>query len=144
MFNRHRRNAVIGASFYIALERAVVVAMRMAAALRSGMRENWALTEWEQIALGCGFITLCHEQISVIVCALVYATRDEMTYQDWQVAVQKSPYLKEKRKQERERYRKWGVGVSWIMTVVQCFQIVVSCRWTNGTSDQANLVNGLR
>lgn len=142
--SRHRPGAVISASLYIALERTVVAALRMAGALRPGMRENWALIEWEQIALSCGFITLCHEQIFLIVCALVYATRDGVTYQDWEVAVQKSPDLKERRKEERARYRKWGVRIEWVMSAVQWFQIVVSFKWTDGTSDKANLVNGFR
>lgn len=143
-FNRHRRSAVTSASLYIALERIVLAAMRMAGVLRSGLREDWALIEWEQIALSCGFITLCHEQICLIICALVYATRDGMTYQDWELAVQKSHYLKEKRNEERARYRKWGVRIEWVMSAVQWIQIVVSFKWTDGTSDRANLVNGFR
>lgn len=142
-FNPRRRTCLTISTRTITVERMVVTSMRMAASFRTNARAG-GLTEYMQIALSAGYITLSEEQLYLLVCALTQATRDGVAYDDWKQLAEKDPRIKEKRRQEREKYRKWASNFDWFARIIQWIQVVIYVKWSDGSRDIALLLNCIR
>jgi hypothetical protein len=112
------------ASLSVGCERVVATSFRMAQALRVDARESWGMTEYLQVTLRGGFITLMQEQFYLLLCAATSATRDGLTYEEWIEAIKKNPGLQKSRQAERDHYRKWVSRMEWFAAFAQTFQIV--------------------
>lgn len=69
------------------------------------------------------------------LCTAILATRDGVPYADWEQLAQKDPFIREKRKEEREKYRKWAGRLDMTITIGQGIQAAgVSLSWEAGSS----------
>lgn len=75
------------------------------------------------------------------LCTAVLATRDGVAYADWEKLAQKDPFIREKRKEEREKYRKWAGKLDMTITIGQGIQAAgVSLSWEAGSSHYSTFI----
>jgi hypothetical protein len=123
-FRKGRVTIAKTASLSVACERMVATSFRMAQALRVDARESWGMTEYLQVTLSGGFVTLMQEQFYLLLCAATYATRDGLTWEEWIEVVKKNPGMKVSRQAERDHFRKWVTRMELFAAFTQSFQIV--------------------
>lgn len=110
----------------VSFERMFSFTLRMAQALLFDFRESHGINEYLQASFSVGFITLMQEQLYLILCAATSASRDGLSYQEWQRAVEKNPGIKDARKDEREKIRNSSRLLDLCIVVIQGLQVTIS------------------
>ncbi|PVF96728.1 hypothetical protein CPB86DRAFT_786656 [Serendipita vermifera] len=130
LFYKERRTGLKLSTILASLERMLTLSMRMSQALKVDARESWGFIEYQQIAFGVGFMTLIHEQVFIMLCAVTLATRDGEPYSSWIQRAEKDPRVMEKRKEERAWFRRWTGYMAWSVGITQGLQAMDgSLRW---------------
>jgi hypothetical protein len=71
----------------------------------------------------------------------VLATRDGVPFAEWEQLVQKDPSIRDKRKEEREKYRKWARKLDMTITIGQCIQAAgVGLSWKSGSNHYSTFI----
>jgi hypothetical protein len=75
------------------------------------------------------------------LCTAVLATRDGVPFAEWEQLAQKDLFIKDNRKEEREKYRRWAGKLDMIITIGQGIQAAgVGLSWETGTSHYSTFV----